>query len=130
MLPDRLLGRLTVLILVERLPACRASRGQHLIVRLLGLMSQVLQQAVAKHIERASIAFEDDATAHTTLVATLSFLSAAPELPVEREAAGMAALKAMSGGLAPELLAGLAQQVEQAEDKLKAVALLLTAISE
>jgi hypothetical protein len=94
-------------------------------------MPQVLQHAVAKHIQRTSTAFEAaDATAHTALVATLSFLNTPLEVPLELEAAEIAVMKAMSGRLAPELLAELTQQVAQAEDKLKAVACLLTALSD
>jgi hypothetical protein len=84
---------------------------------------------MGEHIQRASTAFVSNTAAHTALVATLAALSADPELPVA-EVAGMAAMKVLSGGLPPELLVELAQQVERAVDKLDAVASLLSVLSD
>jgi hypothetical protein len=110
-------------------PVQRVTLAEMLIAHPLCVAPQVLQQAMTEHIQRACTAFEGNTPAHTALVATLAALSADPELPVA-EIAGMAAMKVLSGGLPPELLADLAQQVEQAEDKLDAVASLLSVLSD
>jgi hypothetical protein len=96
----------------------------------LRLVLQVLQQAMEEHIQRASTAFKGNTAAHTTLLATLAALSADPQQPMAREVAGMAAMKVLSGGMAPELLVELAQQVEGAEDNIEAAAWLLSAMPE
>jgi hypothetical protein len=87
---------------------------------------------MAEHLARARTAFNDNTPSHTSLLKTLSSLTEGPVPPVVREVAGMAAMKVLSRGLPPQGLVELTHEVEKlkAEDKLGAVALLLSALSD
>jgi hypothetical protein len=95
---------------------------------VLLLRLQVLQEAMEGHLQRGSSGFSSTTGGHAALVATIASWCAAEEQLLAPEDAARAAMRVLSGGLAPHDVAELAEQVQHA-DEVDAMAALLSALS-